>query len=181
MITLRNAVPDDAYDIQNIFYKTFLKTYPNKETGITTEDVEEMFRDGFTDEKINARKEDIKNISSNGKFIVAVDDQRNTAIGLCRVYVRENYNQLQAIYILPEFQKQGVGKILWDEASKFFDTNKDTIVHLATYNTEAIKFYEHLGFIDTGKRFEEERHRMPLSKILIPEMEMIIKKEQVSK
>jgi ribosomal protein S18 acetylase RimI-like enzyme len=181
MITIRSAVPDDAYDIQNVFYKTWLETYPNKEIGITKEDIEEMFKDGFTDEKINARKENIKSISDNGRLLVAVDDQTNKAVGLCRIYVRENYNQLQAIYILPEFQGKGVGKMLWNEALKFFDADKDILVQVATYNAQAIKFYERLGFADTGKRFEEERHRMPLSKVLIPEMEMMLKKEQVSK
>lgn len=176
MIIVRNAVSDDAYDIQNVFYKTWLETYPNKEIGITKEDVEEMFKDGFTDEKINAQKERIRNIANNSRMLVAVDNQTNKAIGLCRVYVRGDHNQLQAIYVIPEFQGKGIGKMLWDEVLKFFDVEKDIIVQVATYNTQAIKFYERLGFADTGKRFEEERHRMPISKKLIPEMEMIIKK-----
>jgi ribosomal protein S18 acetylase RimI-like enzyme len=175
MIIIRDALPDDAYDIQNVFYKTWLETYPNKVAGIIREDIEEHFKDGFTDEKINAFKENLKNIPNNSRGLVAVDDEANKVIGICRIFVRENHNQLQAIYILPEYQGKGVGKMLWDESSKFFDKNKDTIVQVATYNNKAIKFYESLGFIDTGKRFEEERHRMPVSKVLIPEMELILK------
>lgn len=52
---------------------------------------------------------------------------------------------------------------------------KDIIVQVATYNAQAIDFYKKLGFIDYGKRFTEEKHRMPISGRLILEMELIIK------
>ncbi len=76
------------------------------------------------------------------------------------------------LYILPEYQGKGVGKMFWGECVKYFDNNKKIIVQVATYNTGAIKFYEKLGFKDNGKRFSEERLRMPISRVLIPEMEM---------
>jgi hypothetical protein len=75
MITIKEAQPDDAYDIQTVFYKTWLETYPNKEAGITREDIEENFKDGFTDEKINGFKENLKNTPSNSKGLVAVDNE----------------------------------------------------------------------------------------------------------
>lgn len=175
MITIRNASEDDAIAIQNVFYKTWLETYPNKEIGITIEDIEETFKDSFSDEKINNYKERIKNPPSNSKLLVAVDDETNIVIAISRIFIRENYNQLQTIYVLPEYQGKGVGKALWSGALQYFDKEKDIVVQVATYNTKAISFYESLGFVDTGKRFTEERLRMPVTKTLIPEMEMVKK------
>lgn len=68
--------------------------------------------------------------------------------------------------------------MFWKEILKFFastDSKKDVIVHLAVYNLKAIEFYKKLGFVDTGKRFSEEAYKMPISGVIVPEMEMILK------
>ena len=36
-------------------------------------------------------------------------------------------------------------------------------------------FYKKLGFVETGKRFVEERFRLPVSGALLPEMELVMK------
>ena len=87
---------------------------------------------------------------------------------------RSDKNQLQAIYVVPEYQRKGVGKLLWKEAQKYFDEGKDIVVEVATYNSNAIAFYKKLGFVDTGKRFSDEKFKMK-SGNLIPEMEMELK------
>jgi ribosomal protein S18 acetylase RimI-like enzyme len=97
-------------------------------------------------------------------------------IGLCNAINKEEYNELQVIYILPEYQRLGLGRALWEEAKNIFDSQKDIIVHVASYNNKAINFYEKLGFVSTGKIFFDEKHRMRNGAI-IPELEMIIKKK----
>ncbi len=170
---IRLALPDDAKNIQKVFYKTWLETYPNKDLGITREDVEEIYKDRHDENKIKTFKDKILNMPNNSKLLVA--EHEDNLIGVCRIFLRDDFNQLQSIYILPEYQGKGVGRMFWSECLKYFDKNKKIIVHVATYNTQAINFYKKLGFTDTGKRFEEERHRMPISKVLIPEMEMELK------
>ena len=85
--------------------------------------------------------------------------------------IKEEKNQLQMIYVLPEYQGKGIGKLLWNEVKKYLDKTKETYVELVTYNENAIKFYQKLGVVDTGKRFLEERFRMKSGNIL-PQMEM---------
>jgi hypothetical protein len=50
----------------------------------------------------------------------------------------------------------------------------ESTVEVATYNSNAIAFYKKLGFIETGRRFTNEKTRMKSGSI-IPEMEMVIK------
>jgi ribosomal protein S18 acetylase RimI-like enzyme len=95
-------------------------------------------------------------------------------VGFCFVTKNEERNQLSAIYILPEFQGKGLGKSLWESASSFIDTSKDTFVDVVTYNTQAIEFYKKLGFVDTGRRWSEEKFKMKSGGVL-PEMEMVIR------
>ena len=113
----------------------------------------------------------MRHIPKNQKRLVAVYEDR--VVGVTTMIQREEYNQLQTIYVLPEFQGKGIGKMLYAGAVRFCDTSKKLIVQVATYNNTAIAFYQKLGFVDTGKRFQDERFRFK-SGAIIPEMELEI-------
>lgn len=174
-IIIADAIPDDAKSIINVLYKTWLETYPNKKAGITKEDIENRFQN--IPERIEKLKERIQNTPENHRRVVAKDG--DTAVGLALLIKNENNNQLAMIYILPDYQGKGIGSRLWNEVRKFCDPQKETIVHVATYNKNAISFYEKLGFMDTGKRWSDEKWKMK-SGATIPEMEMVIKVENES-
>jgi len=173
MIAIVKPKPEDAEGIQTVFRDSWLETYPNAEVGITEDDMKEVFRHAFKREAIEKRRRDIQEEESpNHLFLIAKDGER--VVGVCRAYVRDVYNQLQAMYILPSYQGQGIGQQLWKACVEFFDAKKDTVVDVATYNTKAIAFYTKCGFVDSGERITEERHQMPISKVIIPEMRMVI-------
>ena len=165
------ATPEDARVIKEVQYKAWLETYPNEEFGVTVDDVEDRYKDTFTDENIKKSEERIRNLPSNQRVLVAKEN--NQIVGFCILIKSENQNHLQALYVLPGYQGRGVGKLLWKEAQTFFDPNKNSIVDVATYNSNAIDFYKKLGFKDTGIRREDEKFRMK-SGAIIPEMEMVI-------
>ncbi len=170
---ISKPVADDIEEIQNLLFETWLVTYPNKEVGITKEDIEEKFLHRLDTEEINRIKENITLDVPNRLHLIAKDGKK--IIGVCRAFVREKHNQLQAIYVLPGYQGRGIGRMFWQECLSFFDPMKDTIVEVAIYNKNAIVFYEKLGFTDTGVRLTDEHHRMPVSKVIIPEMRMVLK------
>jgi len=171
------ASPDDVEGIEEVFYRTWLATYPNPELGITVDDVEERFKDRFLPERLARRRERIGDPTPGTSLFVAKEGDR--VVGVCYVVVHLEKNQLQSIYVLPGYQGKGVGAALWHEAQKNLDASKDTIVQVATYNTSAIQFYERLGFVDTGKRWSDESFRMK-SGAVIPELEMMRKAEPAS-
>ncbi|MEI6191289.1 MAG: GNAT family N-acetyltransferase [bacterium] len=166
------AKPNESEDITEVIFKTWLVTYPNEEYGITVDDIEYRFKDRFTPENIQKRREKIIN-PSKGETLLVVKN-KNKVIGMCRVVIKDDRNQLQAIYVLPEYQGKGIGTMLWTEAQKYFDDTKDIYVELAVYNKSAEEFYKKLGFVDTGRRIMDEKLRMKSGNI-IPEMEMIKK------
>lgn len=171
MIEIVKAKLEDAKDMQEVFYQTWLATYPNKEAGITVEDIEDQFKGRNSEEKIIKRRDWISNPSNGTGILVAKEGSR--VVGLCVIIKHKDENQLKTIYILPEYQRRGIGNLLWQEAQKFLDSKRDTIVWVATYNANAIAFYKKLGFQDFGKRRENEREMKSGSHI--PEMEMVKK------
>jgi ribosomal protein S18 acetylase RimI-like enzyme len=172
-ITIMSAKPEDARGIVNVLHKTWLTTYPNKELGITTEDIDESYKESFTEENLKKLGDKIALANSNEKRLVAKIGK--DIVGVATMVKNEDNNQLRTIYVLPEFQGKGIGKMLWGEARKFCDLAKDIIVQVATYNQNTIEFYKRLGFVDTGKRFGDTSWRAKKMGISIPEMEMIIK------
>jgi len=161
-------VKEEGLSIAKVLYDTWLTTYPNEELGITRDDIEFVFKDRFTKENLEKRWDKLEK-SINTKMLVA--KYGSEIVGLITVTLHEDKNQLQAIYILPEYQGRGIGVMLWGEAQKYLDPKKKTIVQCATYNTGAIAFYEKLGFKDNGRRWEDEKLRMQSGSI-IPQMEM---------
>ena len=172
-IKITDATPQDVEGIEVVLSETWVATYPNEEIGITRDDILDKRKDSLNSEKLQKKREYLENPPENLKFVVAKDGKR--IIGLCSVFVKDDYNKLSTIYILPEYQGKGIGKKLYETVFPFFDTKKDIIVQVATYNKNAIAFYKSLGFVDTGKRFSDEKFRMK-SGALIPEMELIIKR-----
>jgi len=173
-IEIAPATPEDARGMAEVFYKTWLDTYPNEEAGITIDDIEDRYKDTFTEESLRKSRERTANLREGENLILAKEGEK--VVGVCRAIKHADKNQIQAIYVLPEYQGRGVGSLLWEEAQKSFDPDKDTIVQVATYNIKAIGFYEKLGFEDTGKRWKDEKFKMK-SGAMIPEMEMVIKKQ----
>lgn len=164
----------DALGTIEVQYKAWLSTYPNEKLGITVDDIEHRYKDAFSGERLKKREKIISALEPNEKYIIAKDGDK--VVGMCYAVIHEDKNQLQAIYILPEYHGKGIGTNLWETILPFFDKSKDIYVEVADYNEKAIGFYKKLGFVDTGKRFSDERFRMKSGAIL-PEMEMVLKNQ----
>lgn len=172
-IQITKPVPEDALGITTVLYKAWLATYPNDALGITAEDVEGSYKESFSEERIKKSEENLRNIPTNQKRVVAKDG--DMVVGMATMVKNDNNNQLRTIYVLPDYHGKGIGTMLWEAVKDFVDPAKDTIVQVADYNQQAIKFYEKLGFVDTGKRWKDEKWKMR-SGAYIPEMEMILKR-----
>ncbi len=166
---IRTAGPEDARGINEVIRDAWLATYPNEALGILRSDIEYTFKDTFTPERIALSQERLKNIPANERRFVAVVE--GAVVGVARLMREADANHLQTLYIRPEYQSQGIGTKLWEAMRMFADPSKDTVLEVASYNAQAIGFYESLGFEDTGERIEEERFRMQ-NGVIIPEMRM---------
>ncbi len=175
-ITIQDAKPEDVLGNSEVFYLTWLDTYPNEEYGISKKDIEIFFQNSKTAEVLEKKKKQIMNLPSNEKFLNAKDGER--VVGVCRLIKHEDVGELKALYVLPEYQRMGIGKIFWTEALKFFSKDKDIIVKVAVYNEKALRFYKKLGFLDTGEIFVDDRFKMNSGSI-IPETKLVINQASV--
>ena len=172
MIEIREAKPKDAKSIIVTTYKTWLDSYPNKDLGITASDIRTMFKDRLRKSNIEKLENDIRKKLKNKLFLVALD--KNNIIGSCFLLKDSDKNILKTIYVLPRYQRAGVGKMFWQEALNFFNNKNDIEVSVASYNKKAIDFYNKLGFINAGKTLNQKRFVFE-SGASIPEITMVFK------
>ena len=166
------AQPGDERAITDVMYKSWLFAYPNKDRGITEDDIHHRWGSAFSEEGLAKRRAEFEHPSEKERVFVA--KEHGKIIGMCRAIKDETGNRVQAIYVDPTVRGKGTGRAPWEAAQKFFDPHKDTYVDVVDYNKQAIGFYEKLGFRDTGRRKQEERFRMK-SGAIFTEMEMVRK------
>jgi ribosomal protein S18 acetylase RimI-like enzyme len=171
-VKILKTKPEDVKQLADVYYRTWLTTYPNKKYKIRASDIKYKYRNRHTKEELLRRKHDIENPKKDTyRYVAKIGDK---VVGLCNIIVDLKKNQLKAIYVLPEYQGKGIGKMLWTKSRTYFNKNNKTIVHVAEYNENAIKFYERLGFVKTGKKFIDKKFKMR-NGATIPEVEMVLK------
>ena len=162
-----SAGVDDVFGISEVQKAVWLTTFPNEEYSITREDV--LSEDFFNPATLQARGQVIADPNAKTKFWVAKANDR--VIGYCCAERCEAYNYLRSLYILTEFQGRGIGKQLIKKAFDYFDSTKPVRLTVAVYSTQAIAFYEKLGFVK-GKRLARNPEGPFPSGAEVPDMEM---------
>jgi ribosomal protein S18 acetylase RimI-like enzyme len=172
-IDIYAAEAADAREIQEVFYKTWLVTYPNEEAGITEDDIHDFFAKKLTDERIAELAAHLTYPNPLNMLLAAKEGSK--VVGVLRggdLGPLSDYNQLSALYVLPEHQRRGIGTALWESAQYLFDPRKPTRVGVAPYNLKARAFYEKLGFEVASKEVHFNPNFRMKSGNLIPSMWM---------
>ena len=173
-IQVVDATFEDDWGIRTVRHKTWLATYPNVEHGITVQDVESEFIADDTQEGKAAALEKHRPAywDPTFKFVVAKDGDE--VVGFLIGRRLEDVNRLLAIYVLPQYQGQGIGARLFEKGLGWFDPKKDILLNVVSYNTDAQEFYKKMEFEFTGKDATDVHDALPTGKVL-PETEMIRK------
>ena len=171
-IDIREACPDDANSMREVQRHTWIVTYPNETYGITKEDIEARFRED--PETARERRERRRQSVCTAPFHSWVALEETGIIGFCIVKQDDQENFLQALYVLPGFQSQGVGKRLLQTALDWLGSEKEVVLNVASYNEKAIAFYRAFGFVSKGSVVSAEALLLP-SGVRLPEIRMVRK------
>jgi ribosomal protein S18 acetylase RimI-like enzyme len=167
-ITISPAKPEDAEGIVHVRRTTWLATYPNEVLGITRQDIEEALNTRSDEQEVARIANHIKTSTGTHTWVSKVEGK---VVGFLRFEEEDKRNRIHALYILPEYQHQGIGKALTQLVLDRLGTLKEIYLEVAAYNQSAINFYKKLGFIENGPTTNEVA-QLPSGKV-IPEIEMI--------
>lgn len=169
------ATKNDAESIYRVQSQTWLDTYPNKDAGITREDIRlriEGEHGELVSEKIKRWKERIESDNEKSKIFVARVDGK--VVGFTAPGFIDGQRRIGAIYVLPEAQGKGVGSALMKQALSWHGNSDDIYLRVATYNHNAINFYKGFGFEETGNSITDQTAK-DRGIVEIPEIEMVLR------
>ena len=156
-IKIERATGDDALGLREVQRNTWLQTYANERSGITTDDIGwyfNTFKKSFSEGALQKTAAELQEQKPNEAAFVAKDNGR--IIGFEWAMKYPTHNELGALYVLPSHQGQSVGFGLWNQARSFFDPTLPTRITVNKDNENAISFYERLGFKQTDKEIPSE-------------------------
>lgn len=175
ILEVQLAKPEDAAGVFDVQRQTWIDTYPNAEAGITEQDIRnrvEGEHGELVPDKIAWWRKGIETSGENRAIFVVKDDDK--VVGFVAPGIMDGQRRIGAIYVLPEAQGKGLGRKLLNKAIDWHGRDKDIYLHVASYNDNAIGFYEKNGFEKTGRAVEDLDAR-ERGVVEIPEIEMVLK------
>lgn len=176
-IEIERATPGDAETICDIRDRAWIEAYPNAELGITAEDIKlnAQGRDGeFLSRRVAHLKNQLAKDDGTGltTFVAKLDGK---VVGYIDPQIDEQGRRhISAIYVLPEFQRRGVGGKLMQQALGLLGRDGDIYLEVVSYNQNAIDFYIRFGFKQTDAAVPEEEGAPDYVKPL-PQIEMVLR------
>ena len=149
-INIKHCTLEDSHKLQEISYDTFNDTFNHQNS---PENMKTYLERAFN---LNQLEKELSNRSSQFFFVyfnkevagylkVNTDDAQSENLG-------DDSLEIERIYIKNKFQKQGLGKILFNKACELaMERNKKKIwLGVWEKNENAIAFYKKMGFVQTG-------------------------------
>ena len=162
MITISQATSKDIPIIQEIAHKTWPITYGSI---LSKAQLDYMMDLMYSDESL------LEQLKTKPLFFLAYEDDVCLGFTSCENnYLNNNVTRIHKIYILPEAQGKGVGKLLVDKVIALAKENQSKVISLNVNKfNNAVSFYQKLGFeivgqedIDIGNGFLMEDYKMEL-------------------
>lgn len=155
-----------ASEIVSVYRDSWLETYPNKELGITENDLLSRFSDMLC--VIEEWRSNI--LASKERLTWVVKNQQGKILGFCIARKGDEYQELEYLYIMRVIQGKGFGHQLITKAIEWMQNSKPVFLVGAAYNHKAIQFYKKYGFELSPEHIPPKK--LPNGKEL-PSMKMI--------
>ncbi|WP_088014335.1 GNAT family N-acetyltransferase [Gottfriedia acidiceleris] len=170
-INITKCNSKDSHKLQQIGYETFNETFKDQNT---LENMNAYLEKAFN---INQIEKELSNKSSQFFFIY----YNQFIAGYLKVNTNEAQSEemgdesleIERIYIKKEFQKHGLGKVLYIKVLEIAEELNRKKIWLGVWekNENAIAFYKKMGFVHTGSHSffmgDEEQTDFIMTKTLI--------------
>jgi ribosomal protein S18 acetylase RimI-like enzyme len=139
---VRTAGERDLAAIRALLVETWHATY---DAIYGTKQVTEITDDWHSIASLKARL-----TRPNSEFLVADDGKRIGGMAFAAATTDPKIVLLNQLYVLPAYQRQGIGQALLDEVEASFPEANTLRVEVEEANKQAIAFYRSKGFVPAG-------------------------------
>jgi len=140
-LTIRNSNLRDLHKYTDLLQQTYESSYINNKIGLTKECFsKEIFNSIDTQ---NYLKTKLINSSTQKTWLV-FSNSKLIGSATCKI-IDKDKAEFSGFYVLPDFQNQGIGKMLYKNVLDFAK-NRNLLLGIYTHNTKTIEIYKKWGW-----------------------------------
>ena len=94
-------------------------------------------------------------IGRHSTFAGVARDPSAGVVGMVTAHSRDELLIIARLYVLPEFQRQGIGERLIEESRRAFPQSRRMRLHVEEQNPKGRAFYRKLGFREIGVQVDD--------------------------
>ncbi len=163
----------DENGLAPMHIQAWKETYVTPESGLTVEMVDEMLGRMLTNTDFR-KNTIIESLENPDKVLYrVVRNSKDEIVGFMHGSKNEEFNELEAIYLLDEVKGLGVGGKLMEEFLSWTDKNKPSHLEVFSFNDGAIGFYTKYGFAKTDKPIQIWKEKLPFMEMVRPADELV--------
>ncbi|MBO6919947.1 MAG: GNAT family N-acetyltransferase [Rhizobiaceae bacterium] len=147
MVAIREADISDLDPVRSLLFQTWRHTFEPLHGRQHVDKICALWEDG---RELKARLE-----AQDATFLVAQLDQQTIGMAFANAPNAEGIAYLSQLYVLPDYQAQGIGSDLLYEIETSFPDAKLMRLGVDAKNVKAVGFYERFGYRNTNIRLQE--------------------------
>lgn len=147
MVAIREADISDLDPVRSLLFQTWRHTFEPLHGKEHVDEICALWEDG---RELKARI-----AAQDATFLVAQLDQQTIGMAFAKAPSSEGIAYLSQLYVLPEYQQQGIGCDLLGEIETSFSGAKLLRLGVDAKNVKAVGFYERFGYRNTNIRLQE--------------------------
>ena len=147
MIHIEQATAADVLEIKRVLKETWVDTYL---TLLSAETIEQITAVWHAPERLSAE------IENPHLYFADAKEESGKIVGLITaVPLNDDVIVIARLYVLPTYQRQGIGGRLMEQAVHMFPQHTVLRLDVEAENEKGLAFYRQHGFLEIGRRQDE--------------------------
>jgi ribosomal protein S18 acetylase RimI-like enzyme len=146
VVTIRRAKTTDIPEIRSVLAVTWRDTY----WSFLSEAVIAKVTAKWHSPEVLAAE-----INRSSTFFGVAENSPHGIVAMITAHSRDDILSIARIYVLPQFQRQGIGQRLIEESWRVFPQTRRVQLDVEEQNSKGRSFYRKLGFEEVGVRLDD--------------------------
>jgi ribosomal protein S18 acetylase RimI-like enzyme len=145
VITIRRAAIGDIPGIRSVLAVTWRDTYLSL---LSESSIAKVTAEWHSPKVLEAE------INRPSTFLGVAESSSHDIVGMVTTHSHEDVLLIARLYVLPEFQRQGIGSALMEESYRAFPQAQQVQLDVEEQNLKGRAFYRKLGFREVGVKID---------------------------
>jgi ribosomal protein S18 acetylase RimI-like enzyme len=146
VITIRRALTEDIPGIRAVLAVTWRDTYSSF---LPESSIAKVTAEWHSPQVLEAE------INRSSTFLGVAESGSHGIVGMVTAHLDADILSIARLYVLPDFQRQGIGERLMKESWRAFPKTRRVQLDVEEQNPKGRSFYRKLGFEEVGVRLDD--------------------------